>query len=378
MPRHATRRHAMSGRAMLLAGLVLATLATASGLAWAFWSGAGGGVASATAATFSPAGSVTATSQAGTGTVGLSWSAAALSTGAGPDGYYLTRVSDAGGGTAAGCGGTLVTGTSCTDPSVPDGSYHYLVTAVYRSWTAVSPASNSVSVSSTRPSVGVEQAAGQADPAGQLPVRFTVTFSEPVVDFGPAAVTVGGTAPGSRSVTVTGSGSSYTVSIAGLTGSGTVTASVPANAVHDAAGAGNTASTSADNSVSYDPVAPTAPAPQLTAAITFGSAPTYLSSEPVTLTDQPADADSGVRSVSYYLCPATAGGCSASTGNLLGTASTGSYQVTAAAPLAADGSYRIVAVALDNAGNTGTSPAVLVAVDSTPPTASRPTVNGNS
>jgi hypothetical protein len=101
--------------------------------------------------------------------------------------------------------------------------------------------------------VTVNQASGQADPTGSLPIRFSVVFSEPVTGFTNTDVTVGGTAPGTPSVVVSGSGTTYEVAVSGLTGGGTVIASVAAGKANDAAGNANTASTSTDNTVSYDP-----------------------------------------------------------------------------------------------------------------------------
>jgi hypothetical protein len=107
-------------------------------------------------------------------------------------------------------------------------------------------------IDTTRPSVTINQAAGQADPTGTSPVNFTVTFSEPVNGFTGADVALSGTA-GPTTATVTGSGASYTVAVSGMTSHGTVIASIPANVAQDAAGNLNTASTSTDNVVTYDP-----------------------------------------------------------------------------------------------------------------------------
>lgn len=367
-----------------IAGLVAAVVVAVLGIgaAWAYWIAQGSGNATASVATFNPPTNVVASSTAGTGTAALSWSAASLSTGGAPTGYYVNRITDSSSASAPACGSSPsapITGTSCNDTGVADGTYHYLVTAVYHSWTAVSGSSNSVTVLNTRPSVTVNQAAGQADPTKSTPINFTATFSENVVDFTASAVTIGGTAPGSPTVQVTGSGTSYTIVVGGLTGSGTVTASIAANTVHNGSGAGNTASTSSDNTVGYDPVAPSVAAPQLTAAVTFGTNPIYVKPESITFTAVATDADSGVTSVSYYYCPTATASCSAGSGSLLGSSSTpaGNFPVTSSA-LSAQGPYQIIAVALDNAGNTSSSASTYVAVDNTPPTASRPTVNGHS
>lgn len=102
-----------------------------------------------------------------------------------------------------------------------------------------------------RPSVTVNQAAGQADPTSSSPINFTVTFSEPVTGFDAADVVIGGTA-GPTTKVVTGSGPTYNVAVGGFSGSGTVTASVvDVAATANSNGAPSTASTSTDNTVTF-------------------------------------------------------------------------------------------------------------------------------
>ena len=106
----------------------------------------------------------------------------------------------------------------------------------------------------TSPGVTINQASGQTDPTNASPIHFTVVFSEKVTDFATGDVSLGGTAPGTLVGTVTAVGSdgtTYDVAVSGMTGSGTVVATIPAGKVHDAAGNPNTASTSADNSVQF-------------------------------------------------------------------------------------------------------------------------------
>ncbi len=96
--------------------------------------------------------------------------------------------------------------------------------------------------------VTVNQASGQADPTAASPINFTATFSKAVTGFTAADVSfAGSTAPGTLTAAVTGGPTTYTVAVSGMTGSGLVKASVPANAVNG----GNAASTSTDNSVSF-------------------------------------------------------------------------------------------------------------------------------
>jgi hypothetical protein len=77
--------------------------------------------------------------------VPVSWTASAGSIN--PTGYYVTRIT--GSTTAAACGSSpasLLASTSCTDNAAPVGTHRYVVTAVYRSWTAVGAASGNITV----------------------------------------------------------------------------------------------------------------------------------------------------------------------------------------------------------------------------------------
>ena len=111
---------------------------------------------------------------------------------------------------------------------------------------------NTVTYDVTAPTVTINQAAGQADPTGVSPINFTVVFSEPMTGFTNADITLGGTATGPLTVVVSGSGATYTVTVSGMTTSGTVTASIAAGVATDVAGNNNTASTTTDNSVTFD------------------------------------------------------------------------------------------------------------------------------
>ncbi|GAB4278289.1 MAG: hypothetical protein Fur0025_04740 [Oscillatoriaceae cyanobacterium] len=107
----------------------------------------------------------------------------------------------------------------------------------------------------TPPTVTIEQATGQTDPATTSPISFTVTFSETVTGFDAADISfTGSTAGGTLTPTITGSGTTYNVAVAGMTTSGTVVPSVIANAATDAAGNPSVASTSTDNTVTYNTI----------------------------------------------------------------------------------------------------------------------------
>jgi len=103
------------------------------------------------------------------------------------------------------------------------------------------------------PLVTIDQAAGQADPGLTSPVVFDVIFSETVEGFdnGATDVVLSGTA-GATTAGIAGSGATYTVSVSGMTQTGTVIATIPADAAQRPSTViGNLASTSTDNTVTY-------------------------------------------------------------------------------------------------------------------------------
>ena len=113
-----------------------------------------------------------------------------------------------------------------------------------------------------RPSVLVNQAAGQPDPTSSLPVTFSVVFSEPIIPsiFTPSDITQNGTATGvTWKITDTGDHKTFALEATATTSYGTLKPSISANRVTDLVGNDNTASTSTDNEVTYI-ITPTATA----------------------------------------------------------------------------------------------------------------------
>jgi hypothetical protein len=158
----------------------------------------------------------------------------------------------------------------------------------------------------TAPTVTINQAAGQADPASGSPINFTVFFSEAITGFSSSDVVLGGTASGALSAVVTGSGTTYNVAVSGMTGAGTVTASVVAGAASDTTGNSSLASTSSDNSVDYQ-VASLVPI-----LVTGSDAGTV---QPVKV----YDAATGVERLSFLAYgPSFAGGVRVATGDVNG------------------------------------------------------------
>ncbi|MEZ4734449.1 MAG: hypothetical protein R3E79_45745, partial [Caldilineaceae bacterium] len=129
------------------------------------------------------------------------------------------------------------------------------------------------SLDTTRPSVTINQATGQADPATSQPVLFRADFSEAVTGFTASDVTLSGTINRTNAtVTISGGPANYTVSVNGLIGNGTLLATIGANVATDKGGNGNTASTSSDNTVTVnlDTAPPTANPSQSPAANAAG------------------------------------------------------------------------------------------------------------
>lgn len=95
----------------------------------------------------------------------------------------------------------------------------------------------------------------QPDPTTILPIEFTVVFSEPVQGFDASDISLAGsTADVSRAAKVISrQGSTYQVVVSLIATKGQIKASIPAGAVTDADGNPNTASTSTDNIVTYNP-----------------------------------------------------------------------------------------------------------------------------
>ena len=105
------------------------------------------------------------------------------------------------------------------------------------------------------PAVTIDQASGQVDPTNISPINFTVVFNETVSGFTGIDVTLSGTAlPTTALVTeiAPNDGTTYNVAVSGMTSIGTVIASLNSGVATDAAGNGNTASTSTDNTITFD------------------------------------------------------------------------------------------------------------------------------
>lgn len=106
----------------------------------------------------------------------------------------------------------------------------------------------------TEPTVTVNQATGQADPASGAPVNFTVAFSEPidVSSFTTDVITQSGSAVvNTWSIIDSGNHMNFTLSATAISANGNIIPSIGAGRVQDPAGNPNDASTSTDNTVQF-------------------------------------------------------------------------------------------------------------------------------
>jgi hypothetical protein len=143
--RRPCRVHHLPLAAIVLAVAIPLALGPTS-IAQAFWSDSGAGSGTA-AATTMPAGTAPTGSAAST-TVTISWSAAHMANGTAVAGYKVTRYNSSGTqftpGTA--CGGVLTT-TTCSEQTVPVGTWFYTVTPEQKNWSgAQSPESAAITV----------------------------------------------------------------------------------------------------------------------------------------------------------------------------------------------------------------------------------------
>jgi hypothetical protein len=132
-----------------------------SGVAHAYWQSADSSntnFAAATADTL-PQGSAPTATATGATTVAISWPASTTGGGRAVTGYTIARYDAATGGTqtaaTGGCAGTI-TGTSCTEQSVPGGTWHYAVTPTLSLWSgAESSRSMGVTIDTTAPTAAI-------------------------------------------------------------------------------------------------------------------------------------------------------------------------------------------------------------------------------
>jgi hypothetical protein len=189
----------------VIVGLALALIGTVAVAAWLSSGSASGSVAAASLAAPTD---VRGSSTAGTGQVHVSWTGSDGTPT--PTGYYVLRSSR--NDSVAACNSSAaypVDGTSCTDSSVPLGSYTYTVVAVFHSWTSASEPSGTVTVSKADQTITfgalVDKVYGDAD----FSVSATADSGQPVT-FSTTTTTVC-TVTSAGSVHIVGGGTPCTI-----------------------------------------------------------------------------------------------------------------------------------------------------------------------
>jgi large repetitive protein len=360
-------------RLLIISGSLAAMLALSVGV-WAYFTTTGSGLASASSGTLNaPANPSASTSGAN---VTVDWDAAFLGDGSTPaENYTVERFTGGGSDVGAACGGATIPSSSglpnasghfhCTD-TPGSGTFKYKITATYRSWTATSAFTNSVTpvTDSTPPYVTAIDRA-DASPTNASSLHWTVTFSESVTGVDTSDFALARTGITGGSVTgVSGSGSGpYTVTATTGTGDGSLGLNlVDDDSIHD--GAGNPLGTSGGagngnftgQTYAIDKTVPVVTITQVNAVTrTFpyttnanvsslgGACSTGDSTVSVTINGSPA-------------APQTT------------TCSSGVWTLALTTALAADGNYTVAATQSDVAGNGGSSGNKTVTIDKTPPT----------
>ncbi len=325
-------------RPMVLLALVAGGLVVAGAAAWAYWSAPAtvGSAGRSTAATIN-AGVAPAALKNSASVVTVSWSAVTLSNGTPVDGYRIKRYDS---GTLAaqtlttGCTGTQTTLT-CTELSVPQGSWRYSVIPVLgTNWVgAESGLSNTVNLSG--PAITLAQSYYR----GPFPATATGTLS----GFG-ANEAISYKLDGTTTLTGTPTvvGATGTAPVNGLT--------LPAmtQGTHTITVTGVNGSV-ASTTIIVDSVAPTVSA-------TLSQNPNgagYITTSPVQVTLSATDAVSGVAAIRY-----TTDGTDPS---VSGTAS------TCTGPFSVASTVTVRYFATDAAGNASAVASRSVPIDATPP-----------
>ncbi|HKM19689.1 MAG TPA: BspA family leucine-rich repeat surface protein [Candidatus Dojkabacteria bacterium] len=130
---------------------------------------------------------------------------------------------------------------------------------VLGNWNTAEIESSTVTFDKEKPTVTVNQADDQVDPTNINSIKYTVVFSKPINGdtFVKEDLLISGSSTATISQLQTVNSTTYTAVVTGMVSGETVSLFLPANRVEDSAGNTNTASTSTDNSVTYDATSPT-------------------------------------------------------------------------------------------------------------------------
>lgn len=142
-----------------------------------------------------------------------------------------------------------------------DGQFHYSCRQIVNNITSLKSPVLTVTIDNTLPNVTLNQAVEQPDPAKNPSITYTAVFDEEITGFDSKDVSLAGSTANVSVANigigaVTGKSKTFNVTVGNIAGDGTVQAAILPNAVEDLAGNKSTGSTSTDNTVSLDTVAP--------------------------------------------------------------------------------------------------------------------------
>ncbi|MEQ8777003.1 MAG: LamG-like jellyroll fold domain-containing protein [Marinoscillum sp.] len=222
----------------------------------------------------------------------------------------------------------------------------------------------SITADSQGPDVTINQSGSQLDPTNGT-IVYDVIFSEPVsgftddtnVDF--ASSTVGGALSGTVTEEAPLDGTTYTLTVSGMSGTGDVIVNIQGGAASDLAGNVNSVSTSTDNTVTYDDVPPNL---TITTPIATDNYINNAEASSVIISGA-SDAEDG-QTVTLTIFDGS------STLNPSAVLSGGSWSVAVDFSSLADGNVTITADVTDLVGNAATSVNTNVTLDQTAPVVS--------
>lgn len=150
-------------------------------------------------------------------------------------------------------GGTV----SLTDAPNANGVFEYASRVTIASAVSSISATLPVTVDTARPTVTVNQAAGQSDPTDILPISFIAEFSKPVYGLNASGISFAGSTANTSAASVAISpigqdGKRYLITVGNITSTGSVRVSLSDGAATDSAGNTNLTSTATDNSVAFN------------------------------------------------------------------------------------------------------------------------------
>ena len=258
---------------------------------------------------------------------------------------------------------TAITGAGTLIPSI---GANKLTDVAGNNNTASTSTDNQISYETTKPSLTINQKAGQADPTNTLPIEFTIVFTEAInpSSFIAADITQGGTASGITWNLTTSDNITWTLQATTVTAAGTLIPSITAGKVSDPAGNTNNASTTTDATVTYDITAPV----NASSLAWQQSTPTNTTSLVAQWTKS-TSTDLSSQKVRFY----TGAACNTYTG----TENTVASSATTSNFTGVNGTtYTYQVISIDTAGNTITSGcSSALVIDTTVPTITNVTSN---